>query len=51
MAAAEWRSSRAEEVGDVVGVTRTEDAARDAALLSEGIQPRLRADVDAKARA
>lgn len=46
LAAAEWQ--RHGKSGEIVGVTRTEDAVRDAALRAEGIVPRLRAEVDAE---
>jgi len=46
LAASEWRQEHGVAC-EVIGVTRSVDTARDAALLSERITPRVRSDVDA----
>lgn len=52
LAADEWRSGvlsgSAESCGEVIGVTRKADEARDADLRALGITPRIRSDIDAK---
>ena len=48
LAASEWRDARGDETGEVIGVTRTNDETRSETMRAEGIEPRLRSDVDAE---
>jgi nucleoside-diphosphate-sugar epimerase len=46
LASTEWRAARADEAGEVVGVTRSDNAERSEMLRAEGITPRLREEVN-----
>ena len=48
LAAVEWREARGKAAGTVIGVTRSSNEARNDALRADGIEPRVRADVDAE---
>lgn len=49
LAAEEWRSIHGDDC-EIIGVTRSADAARDDAMRSEGITPMLRDDIDSSGK-